>query len=483
MMCEASENDVEVNESPQVSTELAADQDKTRSGNYKGLTNNQEYRSKSDDYSGKEGSCDQTLDGAGLGNNQSNHTEVSAISRGDSDMCTDLETSANNEDKERYAQDEGKETNESVTPHNTIDAISENPTSEHAWNGHTNGTSEKNENQKETIDYQNGSDIHRNTIGIQSPRPSIGHIGISQGSGGQTGAALATHESEKVEIKPIPIGDQKVRSKIRFEVVTARVIETGGKKHVAYTIMMKRVGHEPHPAVIERRYSDFCFVYECILRSFHPSILGDFMFPKKVLIGNFKAEVISERTDAFHKFLNLIASCDNLLYSDYFYSFLSSEEHNEAVSHLKLARYSEAIPLLESIFYVREKLLSVGSIHVLLCSCELIACLSAEVTSGIIDRRRRRQEAYAYAQVAAKSFDIVYQSSNADEIMVAESLRIPYLKLALELATELGQDKRTYVRQLSELRYAGVRLENASSLLEVIRDRYIHRASHTSKIS
>ena len=86
-------------------------------------------------------------------------------------------------------------------------------------------------------------------------------------------------------------------------------------------------------------------------------------------------------------------------------------------------------------------------------------------------------------QVAAKSFDIVYQSSNADEIMVAESLRIPYLKLALELATELGQDKRTYVRQLSELRYAGVRLENASSLLEVIRDRYIHRASHTSKIS
>ena len=67
--------------------------------------------------------------------------------------------------------------------------------------------------------------------------------------------------------------------------------------------------------------------------------------------------------------------------------------------------------------------------------------------------------------------------------MVAESLRIPYLKLALELATELGQDKKVYARQLSELRYAGVKLENAPSLLEVIRDRYIHRASHTSKIS
>ena len=77
--------------------------------------------------------------------------------------------------------------------------------------------------------------------------------------------------------------------------------------------MMKRVGHEPQPAVIERRYNDFCFIYECILRSFHPSVLGDFQFPKKVLLGNFKAEVISERTDAFHKFLNLIANTNNLV--------------------------------------------------------------------------------------------------------------------------------------------------------------------------
>lgn len=35
-----------------------------------------------------------------------------------------------------------------------------------------------------------------------------------------------------VELKHIHVGDTKVRSKLRFEVVTARVIETGGKKHV-----------------------------------------------------------------------------------------------------------------------------------------------------------------------------------------------------------------------------------------------------------
>jgi len=66
--------------------------------------------------------------------------------------------------------------------------------------------------------------------------------------------------------------------------------------------MIRRAsGQDPNPAVIERRYSDFVYVYESILRHHHPSILGDFIFPKKVLIGNFKAEVITDRTEAFHK--------------------------------------------------------------------------------------------------------------------------------------------------------------------------------------
>ena len=75
---------------------------------------------------------------------------------------------------------------------------------------------------------------------------------------------------------------------------------------------MKRAGGEQQPAVISRRYNDFCYLYERILCTFHPSILGEFQFPKKVLIGNFKAEVITERTDAFHKFLNLIAQNDKV---------------------------------------------------------------------------------------------------------------------------------------------------------------------------
>jgi len=271
-----------------------------------------------------------------------------------------------------------------------------------------------------------------------------------------------------VEIKPIRIGDPKIRSKITFEVVTARVIESGGKKHVAYTIIMKRLGHDPRPAVIERRYNDFCFIYECILKSFHPSILGEFLFPKKVLIGNFKAEVISERTEAFHKFLNLISSCDSLLYSDYFYSFLTSEEHNEAVSHIKLGRYGEAVNLLETIFHIREKLLTATNIMVLMCLCELVACLAA------VDRI---EEAFAYTQVLMQCFELNRGHPEA------ECFRVAFLKLSSHLAGSLGYDKKPYDRQLSEMRYAGIRIDTAPPLLEIIRDRYIHRASHTSKLS
>jgi hypothetical protein len=43
-----------------------------------------------------------------------------------------------------------------------------------------------------------------------------------------------------------------------------------------------------------------------------------------------------------------------LLYSDYFHAFLCSEEQNEAISYIKLGQYSDAAPLLENIFYIRQ---------------------------------------------------------------------------------------------------------------------------------
>jgi len=274
--------------------------------------------------------------------------------------------------------------------------------------------------------------------------------------------------SGPVDIKPVPIGDQKLRSKLRFDVVTAKVKEENGKKHVAYSIMMKRAGGDSNPAVIERRYNDFCSLYERILCTFHPSILGDFQFPKKVLIGNFKAEVITERTDAFHKFLNLIGVCDKLLYSDYFHAFLCSDEQNEAVSYIKLGRYSDAAPLLETIFYVREKLVTISHVSVLEVLIELVACF-AEIEA--------EENAYRYSLVAAQCLHLLHGHPEANRI------KIPFLHLASRLAVNLGHDPRPYNKQLSELRYAGVKTDKAQAqtLLEVIREKYIHTATRTAR--
>ena len=52
------------------------------------------------------------------------------------------------------------------------------------------------------------------------------------GGGGATRGSGKAAPMPVVEIPEIPIGDLKVRPKLRFEVVTARVIETAGKKHV-----------------------------------------------------------------------------------------------------------------------------------------------------------------------------------------------------------------------------------------------------------
>ena len=97
------------------------------------------------------------------------------------------------------------------------------------------------------------------------------------------------------------------------------------------------------------------------------------------------------------------------MYSDYFYSFLTSEEHNEAVSHIKLGRFGEAVPLLETIFHIREKLLTASNIMVLLCLCELVACLSAV---------NRVEEAYAYIQVLMQCFELCRGHPEAEVFLI-----------------------------------------------------------------
>ena len=46
------------------------------------------------------------------------------------------------------------------------------------------------------------------------------------------------------------------------------------------------------------------------------------------------------------------------------------------MSNIKLGKYEDAAPLLEIIFYIREKLVTICHVSVLECLIELVACLA-----------------------------------------------------------------------------------------------------------
>ena len=66
---------------------------------------------------------------------------------------------------------------------------------------------------------------------VPERRTEVRQMGLPVGSSALVKKDIATVTSP-VEIKQIKIGDPKLRAKLSFEVVTARVIESAGKKHV-----------------------------------------------------------------------------------------------------------------------------------------------------------------------------------------------------------------------------------------------------------
>ena len=84
-----------------------------------------------------------------------------------------------------------------------------------------------------------------------------------------------------------------------------------------------------------------------------------------------------------------------------------------------MLRYSDAAPLLETIFYIREKLVTISHVTVLECVVELVACLAA------IDAD---ESAFRYSLVAAQCLQLLHGHPEVDRV------KIPFLKLAVSLA-------------------------------------------------
>ena len=138
----------------------------------------------------------------------------------------------------------------------------------------------------------------------------------------------------------------------------------------AYTISVKKKGVfcDPHPAVIERRYSDFLDLFLALRKEF-PLLMSQVSFPRKVcfatsnikinpflyfsikwsqtnfnlylqvLIGNFGPVVINARRKGFKSLLVHAAKNERLNQSASLAAFLQNAEQREAQSWMMQKRY------------------------------------------------------------------------------------------------------------------------------------------------
>lgn len=148
---------------------------------------------------------------------------------------------------------------------------------------------------------------------------------------------------------------------LTFEIPFARVMpseneKSNAKKYVVYDLSVRQdlTASDPHPATIERRYTHFLQLMNGLRKEFGP-LLNSVQFPKKVLMGNFSSDLISERSAAFETFLDYVVSSPVLRESAYFLHFLQGIELGNACQLLDERRNEQAVPILENCFRLLNK--------------------------------------------------------------------------------------------------------------------------------
>ncbi|XP_034235524.1 sorting nexin-21 isoform X1 [Thrips palmi] len=245
---------------------------------------------------------------------------------------------------------------------------------------------------------------------------------------------------------------------VKFQVMSVRIVEEAGqKKHVAYTICVRKEGLnvDPHPAVIERRYSDFLDLFLALRKEF-PSLMAGVSFPRKVLIGNFGPVVIESRQKGFELLLGHAAKDEKLNQSSSLAAFLQNAEQREAQSWMMQKRYDLAAPLLENAFRLLNKLYTDRHPYVIIALCRLVACCAADSNES-----RSGGRAEKFAELALRRFEAV---SDADLLR----FYIPLLQLCVHLWWSLGKDKQPITNRLEDLKLRGIRVDGLPSLLDAM---------------
>lgn len=272
--------------------------------------------------------------------------------------------------------------------------------------------------------------------------------GVSK-SGSATSDKLRSWSSMKSQISSETPSPRRISHRVTFEIVSAKTVTDAKKKYVSYTILVKRVpGLETQPGILERRYTDFLSLFQT-LKKRYPSLLNDFPFPKKTILGNFTADVITERSVAFQHLLAYAFSVRELRQSSELAEFLYNREIQEAHSMMKMGQFEDSSVILENIYFVQEKILDAGHYLTYYTLCVLVACLNA------VDNVA---EAQKYAEVA---LEYVSQHENSE-------LTVPLLVLAVRLWWTVGKDKKCLERRLQEIKAAGINVDKQPTLLELV---------------
>lgn len=233
---------------------------------------------------------------------------------------------------------------------------------------------------------------------------------------------------------------------------------TARKKYVCYEVALDTTTVQQsfspptqQQGTIFRRYTDFLQLYENLRRDYS-SLLQATVFPKKCFIGNLSAEVVSPRVHLFTEFLQTILSSGELRDSVHFLSFLQDQELHRACRLLDERRAEEALPILENVFVLLNKVYTNRSKDVLLVLCRLVAASAHPVPTP---------DANYWADLALRRFEGV---CDADLLQ----LYVPLIKSCIYLFWKTGRDKSHLDAQIDGFRKRGINVKTGPTLSQAI---------------
>ncbi|XP_018794329.1 PREDICTED: sorting nexin-20 isoform X2 [Bactrocera latifrons] len=246
---------------------------------------------------------------------------------------------------------------------------------------------------------------------------------------------------------------------LRFEIQLARIMPPDGedlkvKRYVIYELSVRQDSSiiDPQPATIQRRYTDFRNLYNILKKEF-PNKMSTLYFPNKVLVGNFSADLIAERSAAFETFLTHVTSCSTLRDTPAFLHFLQDNELSKACQLLDERRNEMAIPLLENCFRLLNKIFMDRSRPVLLILCRLVAaCTMSPVPHHSAER---------WATLALSRYDTL---CDIDLLQ----LYIPLLHTCTHLWWQRGLDQKPITDRLEEMSKKGINTKSNVTLIQAI---------------